>query len=158
MSTIVLAGCDSTRETTPNYVLPSELSDCKIYNVASSDKMSSTLTLTVVRCPLSSTTTMYNGSKTKITLIESDLIKNENANVTNMITGKSYKKFDESNVINIRGIQYVEVDKDKGERPEVTNMVTGKGYKKLDESNVTNIRGVKYVGSSDYRVEIKKIE
>lgn len=65
---VLLTGCDSsTSSITHDYVMPPELSKCKIYSM--SDGLNR---IRVVHCPNSSTTTNYRSNKTtkNITVID----------------------------------------------------------------------------------------
>lgn len=64
----LLTGCDSnTSSITHRYVLPPELSKCKIY-----DMSNGTNSIKVVHCPNSTTTTSYRSGKThkNVTIID----------------------------------------------------------------------------------------
>lgn len=73
LSTLLVAGCTpSAREMTADFtVMPEGLKDCKIYRLTPQGGMGS---INVVRCPLSSTTTMYSSGKTRhnTTVVEAD--------------------------------------------------------------------------------------
>ena len=57
---VSLVGCEkSTEEISGTFNMPEELKDCKMYRLCSERRC-----VTVVRCPLSSTTTTYNCGKT----------------------------------------------------------------------------------------------
>lgn len=76
----LLSGCEKrTTEYTSNYVLPSGLEDCKIFNLNSGFS-----NITAVRCPLSSTTTTYSTGKTthSVSVVEGTIELN----------GEMYKK------------------------------------------------------------------
>lgn len=65
----LLIGCTpETTDITGNFVLPNELSDCKIFYMRPSDVGS----ITVARCPNSTTSTTYSSGKTTHTTIVVD--------------------------------------------------------------------------------------
>lgn len=68
LCTFALVGCSRTQNTTSRYELPDELSDCSVYYV----KENVVNGMTVVRCPNSTTTTVYKqGEETRsVTTVE----------------------------------------------------------------------------------------
>lgn len=71
-----LGGCDMyTEESTANYILPDGLKDCKIYYMRNSYGNS----VTVTRCPVSSSSTQYQSGKTAMssTVVEDDKLNQE---------------------------------------------------------------------------------
>lgn len=54
LASVLLTGCFDYGEHTSNYKMPDGLKDCKVYRVEGK-----TADLTVIRCPLSSTTVKY---------------------------------------------------------------------------------------------------
>lgn len=71
----ISSGCEKTYvEATDNYLLPFELQDCKVYYLSNSGGGS----ITVVRCPNSSTSTNYSSGKAKVN--------------TNVIDGVKYQE------------------------------------------------------------------
>lgn len=54
-ATVALVGCSPSYQTVAMPLLPDELKDCKFYWISNGD-----ITMRVVRCPLSVTSTTYN--------------------------------------------------------------------------------------------------
>lgn len=70
MISVAMTGCSNeTIETTPNYTLPPELTDCKIFNLKSVSGLSNSPNLTITRCPNSSTTTYVPGKSSQTSTI-----------------------------------------------------------------------------------------
>lgn len=68
MISVAMTGCSNeTIETTPNYTLPPELTDCKIFNLKSGSANNPQLTIT--RCPNSSTTTYVPGKSSQTSTV-----------------------------------------------------------------------------------------
>lgn len=90
---VLLAGCTKTAsEHTSSYMLPSGLEDCKIFSLRSDTGTN----LTVVRCPLSSTTTTYNTGKTtnSVSVVEGGIEMNGKMHkeAAVEINGEMYKR------------------------------------------------------------------
>lgn len=56
---VVLAGCSPSYESMSMPVLPDELKDCKFYHVSNGE-----ISMRIVRCPNSATSTTYTSGKT----------------------------------------------------------------------------------------------
>lgn len=94
MCLVLLVSCSETREYTQRMNMPAELSDCRMYDVASHD---GNISITVMRCPNSTTTTQYkDGKYTEETiLIDGVEYVNIDAEVkpdTLLVAGKRYVK------------------------------------------------------------------
>jgi hypothetical protein len=68
LSILLLAGCSPSAEEKVWPILPEALKDCKFYKL----KDDAANTITVVRCPMSSTTTQYKNGKTTQTTVVID--------------------------------------------------------------------------------------
>lgn len=112
-----LSACSKeTKESTANYDMPEGLKDCKVYFMRSEGGGS----ITVVRCPLSSTSTTYSSGKSTATatVVEqanlppsttSSVIQGKTADTVE-IDGKTYRKSSSMKDIQINGESYKEVD------------------------------------------------
>jgi hypothetical protein len=69
LSGLVLGGCKAeTEDKTSDYLLPMELSDCKVYQMSNAAGAS----MFIVRCPNSATATTYRSGKTNKTTLTID--------------------------------------------------------------------------------------
>lgn len=66
---LLVLGCSRTKEATPNYELPREMSDCRIYEVCYTDGNDCII---AVRCPNSTTSTTYTVGKSTATVVTID--------------------------------------------------------------------------------------
>lgn len=110
-----LTGCEKeTKDNTASYDMPEGLKDCKVFGL----KNDSGGWITVVRCPLSSTSTTYPSGKSTstATVVEQgglspteNLIKNKSADTVE-VDGKTYRKSSTMKDIQINGESYKEVE------------------------------------------------
>ena len=110
-----MTGCEKeAKESTANYDMPEGLKDCKVFSL----KNDSGSWITVVRCPLSSTSTTYSSGKSTATatVVEQDgtqqtnnTIKNKTADTVE-IDGKTYRKSSTMKDIQINGESYKEIE------------------------------------------------
>lgn len=69
IAALIFVGCEAeTKVVTDSYVLPTELSDCKVYLMYPNNNNKAS-TITVVRCPLSNTSTIYSGKHSQYTTV-----------------------------------------------------------------------------------------
>ena len=119
-SMLLISGCgkkESIELTGQNlYAMPEELSDCKIFQLNAVERGA----LTVVRCPLSTTSTSYLFGKVTQTVVVSEnaqiqMLNQESSLEKKMIpqldetievNGQKYKKLKSSQEININGQIY----------------------------------------------------
>lgn len=115
-SAMLLSGCNTeTKEVSQNYDLPDGLKDCKMYSMNGKDGSH----ITVVRCPLSSTTTTHSAGKSTVT---NTVIEQPTAKAVEEPVVKQGKKVDE---IEINGETYRKSES----MPEM--QINGEVYKKV---------------------------
>lgn len=107
-----LSGCEKeTKDTTNNYVLPEGLQDCKIYNMRNTGGSN----ITVVRCPLSATSTTYSSGKTTASAMVVEqapaqaALTQSKASDEVEINGETYRKTESMKEIQINGESYKKV-------------------------------------------------
>ena len=106
-----LTGCEKeTKETTSNFILPKELSDCRIFKLTSDNGS----IFTVVRCPLSNTSTLASSKgATPNAVIETTtspkVVYKENGEVE--IDGELYRKYNPEEEVKINGETYKKIPK-----------------------------------------------
>lgn len=108
-----LSGCEKeTKDTTNNYILPEGLQDCKIYNMRNTGGSN----ITVVRCPLSATSTTYSSGKTTASAMVVEQAPAQAASQTQTkasdeveINGETYRKTESMKEIQINGESYKKV-------------------------------------------------
>lgn len=113
-SVMLLSGCETeTKEVSQNYDIPEGLKDCKLYEMKGKDGGR----LTIVRCPLSATTTTHTSGKSTLTntVVEQPdqhsvkpLMK-ENKNNEVEINGETYRKSESMQEIQINGETYKKI-------------------------------------------------
>lgn len=114
----MLSGCEKeTKESTSSYALPEGMQDCRIYQMQGQNGES----MTVVRCPLSSTTTDYHSGKTTRSVSVLEMAPKENAPASAPVV----KKGETTDEIEINGETYRQTDSMK----EI--QINGKSYKKV---------------------------
>ena len=114
-SVMLLSGCETeTKEVSQNYDIPEGLKDCKLYEMKGKDGGR----LTIVRCPLSATTTTYSAGKSTVTntvveqpeqnSVKSMLKDGKNSNEVE-INGETYRKSESMQEIQINGETYKKI-------------------------------------------------
>lgn len=114
-SAMLLSGCETeTKEISQNFEFPEGLKDCKMYSMRGKDGGH----LTVVRCPLSATTTTHSAGKSTVTntvieqptakAVEETVVKKVNVDEVE-INGETYRKSESMQEIQINGETYKKI-------------------------------------------------